>query len=163
RPTRPAPPRTASGWARRRAPSSPVGGVQPGGGCLHSGRCHREQQVTDGRIAGHAAGVELAGLLARRVPLRWNHADSTSARARGAGGAARGSRRATGGRGGASWTPPPSRLPGRAAPRIPPTNCLITPRPPLTATVPDCGARSPAMSRISVVLPAPFGPTRAAV
>ena len=41
-------------------------------------------------------------------------------------------------------------------------NCRITPSPPLELTVPDCGVRSPATSRSSVVLPAPFGPTRAA-
>ena len=52
--------------------------------------------------------------------------------------------------------------PGGATPRIPPMNCRITPSPPLVVTVPDCGVTSPAMSRIRVVLPAPFGPTSAA-
>ena len=41
-------------------------------------------------------------------------------------------------------------------------NCRITPSPPLVVTVPDCGITSPAISLISVVLPAPFGPTSAA-
>ena len=41
-------------------------------------------------------------------------------------------------------------------------NCRITPSPPLAVTVPDCGVTSPAMSRISVVFPEPFGPTSAA-
>ena len=45
---------------------------------------------------------------------------------------------------------------------MPPMNWRMTPSPPLAVTVPDCGAWSPAMSRISVVLPAPFGPTSAA-
>ena len=44
-----------------------------------------------------------------------------------------------------------------------PMNWRMTPRPPVAVTVPDCGWRSPATSRSSVVLPAPFGPTRAAV
>jgi hypothetical protein len=44
-----------------------------------------------------------------------------------------------------------------------PMNWRMTPRPPLVATVPDWGCRSPATIRSSVVLPAPFGPTRAAV
>src|SRR5215467_8140792 len=39
----------------------------------------------------------------------------------------------------------------------------MTPRPPLEVTVPDCGVRSPVTSRKSVVLPAPLGPTSAAV
>ena len=38
----------------------------------------------------------------------------------------------------------------------------MTPSPPLVVTVPDCGVRSPAISRISVVFPDPFGPTSAA-
>ena len=46
--------------------------------------------------------------------------------------------------------------------RIPPTNCRMTPTPPLEVTDPDCGAMSPAASRISVVFPAPLGPTSAA-
>ena len=44
-----------------------------------------------------------------------------------------------------------------------PMNWRMTPSPPVAVTVPDCGWRSPATSRSSVVLPAPFGPTRAAV
>ncbi len=44
-----------------------------------------------------------------------------------------------------------------------PMNWRMTPSPPLEAAVPSCGARSPATSRSSVVFPAPFGPTRAAV
>ena len=39
----------------------------------------------------------------------------------------------------------------------------MTPMPPLELTEPDCGARSPAASRISVVFPAPLGPTSAAI
>jgi len=54
-------------------------------------------------------------------------------------------------------------LRGRFWTLVHPTNWRMTPRPPLTATVPDCAAISPAMSRTSVVLPAPFGPTSAAV
>ena len=46
--------------------------------------------------------------------------------------------------------------------RIPPTNCRMTPRPPLELIVPDCAVRSPVTRRIRVVLPAPFGPTSAA-
>ena len=46
---------------------------------------------------------------------------------------------------------------------MPPMNWRMTPRPPLEVTEPDCGVRSPATSRISVVLPAPFGPISAAV
>ncbi len=42
-----------------------------------------------------------------------------------------------------------------------PTNCRITPRPPLLTTAPDVGARSPAAIRSNVVLPAPLAPTRA--
>ncbi len=42
-----------------------------------------------------------------------------------------------------------------------PTNWRITPRPPLTVTDPPCGFSSPEISRSRVVLPAPFGPTRA--
>ncbi len=45
--------------------------------------------------------------------------------------------------------------------RTEPTNCGITPSPPLTETVPPCGWSSPASSRSRVVLPAPFAPTRA--
>ena len=44
-----------------------------------------------------------------------------------------------------------------------PMNWRMTPSPPLETTVPSCGWRSPATSRSSVVFPAPFGPTRAAV
>ena len=44
-----------------------------------------------------------------------------------------------------------------------PMNWRMTPRPPVATTVPDCGWRSPATSRSKVVLPALFGPTRAAV
>ena len=57
---------------------------------------------------------------------------------------------------------PPDALLARGRPPVPPINCRITPSPPLEVTVPDCGITSPAMSRISVVLPAPFGPTSAA-
>ena len=46
---------------------------------------------------------------------------------------------------------------------MPPTNCRMTPRPPLLVTEPACGVRSPPISRISVVLPAPFGPISATV
>src|SRR6202035_3404558 len=42
-------------------------------------------------------------------------------------------------------------------------NWRITPSPPVATTVPDWGWMSPATSRSSVVLPAPFGPTSAAV
>ena len=42
-----------------------------------------------------------------------------------------------------------------------PTNCGITPSPPLTVTVPPCGCSSPESSLSRVVLPAPFGPTSA--
>lgn len=45
--------------------------------------------------------------------------------------------------------------------RTEPTNCGITPSPPLTDTVPPCGWSSPDRSRSSVVFPAPFAPTRA--
>ncbi|CAM5246432.1 hypothetical protein SALBM135S_03517 [Streptomyces alboniger] len=45
--------------------------------------------------------------------------------------------------------------------RTEPTNCGITPSPPLTLTLPPCGWSSPEISRSSVVLPAPFAPTRA--
>ena len=41
-------------------------------------------------------------------------------------------------------------------------NCRITPSPPVRATEPASGIRSPAMIRSSVVLPAPFSPTSAA-
>jgi hypothetical protein len=41
-------------------------------------------------------------------------------------------------------------------------NCRITPSPPVRAIAPASGARSPAMIRSSVVLPAPFSPTSAA-
>ncbi len=44
-----------------------------------------------------------------------------------------------------------------------PMNCRITPSPPELATLPSTGCRSPAISRISVVFPAPFGPTSAAL
>jgi hypothetical protein len=47
--------------------------------------------------------------------------------------------------------------------RFAPMNCRITPSPPVAATVPDCGWMPPATSRSRVVLPAPLGPTRAAV
>ncbi len=42
-----------------------------------------------------------------------------------------------------------------------PTNCGITPSPPLVVTVPASGLSSPEMIFSSVLLPAPFGPTRA--
>jgi hypothetical protein len=42
-----------------------------------------------------------------------------------------------------------------------PMNWRITPSPPARATVPLCTGRSPATIRSNVVLPAPFGPTRA--
>ena len=45
--------------------------------------------------------------------------------------------------------------------RTEPTNCGITPSPPLTVTAPPCGCSSPAISRSSVVLPAPLAPTNA--
>ena len=48
------------------------------------------------------------------------------------------------------------------ASRTEPMNWRMTPRPPERATVPAVGVRSPAMIRSSVVLPAPFAPTRAA-
>ncbi len=42
-----------------------------------------------------------------------------------------------------------------------PTNWRMTPNPPLRATDPVVGLRSPAMIFSSVVLPAPLGPTKA--
>ena len=51
----------------------------------------------------------------------------------------------------------------RPCPWLVPMNWRMTPRPPLAATVPSCGTTSPATIRSSVVLPAPFGPTSAAV
>lgn len=45
--------------------------------------------------------------------------------------------------------------------RTEPTNWAITPSPPLTDTEPPCGWISPESSLRSVVLPAPFAPTRA--
>ena len=47
--------------------------------------------------------------------------------------------------------------------RSEPTNCRITPSPPLVVTAPACAVASPAMIRSRVVLPAPFAPTRATV
>ncbi len=41
-------------------------------------------------------------------------------------------------------------------------NWRMTPSPPVRATEPASGIRSPAMIRSSVVLPAPFSPTSAA-
>ena len=41
-------------------------------------------------------------------------------------------------------------------------NCRMTPSPPVRATEPASGTRSPAMIRSSVVFPAPFSPTSAA-
>ena len=45
--------------------------------------------------------------------------------------------------------------------RTDPTNCGMTPTPPLVVTVPASGFSSPEISRASVLLPAPFGPTSA--
>ena len=45
--------------------------------------------------------------------------------------------------------------------RTDPTNCGMTPTPPLVVTVPISGSSSPVISRASVLLPAPFGPTSA--
>ena len=61
-------------------------------------------------------------------------------------------------------SPPVSACPVAPSPaRMPPTNCRMMPSPPLKLTVPDCGCTSPAISRISVVFPDPFGPTSAAM
>ncbi len=46
--------------------------------------------------------------------------------------------------------------------RTEPMNWRMTPRPPVRATDPASGTRSPEMIRSSVVLPAPFSPTSAA-
>ncbi len=42
-----------------------------------------------------------------------------------------------------------------------PMNWRMTPRPPERVTAPSCAAMSPAMIRVSVVLPVPLGPMRA--
>ena len=119
------------------------GTIQPGRGGLHPGRGDRDQQVADWEApvtrpvsswldATPAESGAAATPLASSEPGPWKAA-----------------------------APPRPAAPGGVL-RIPPTNCLITPRPPLMAIVPDWGEMSPAMSLISVVLPAPFGPTRAA-
>ena len=46
--------------------------------------------------------------------------------------------------------------------RTEPMNWRMTPSPPVRATEPASGSRSPAMIRSRVVLPAPFSPTSAA-
>ena len=45
--------------------------------------------------------------------------------------------------------------------RIDPMNCRMTPTPPVRATPPDAGARSPAIIFSRVVLPVPLAPTSA--
>src|SRR4051794_12725712 len=62
--------------------------------------------------------------------------------------------------GGASWTRNSCTV---VASRTEPMNCRMTPTPPTRETVPRCGVSSPAIMRSSVVLPAPFAPTSAAL